>query len=587
MQKQAPSVGRILIAAGFAISCFLLIMFLWIAFGGPIPLKAKNYRITAYFPEATQLAAESDIRIGGVSVGKVKEVKLAPPDKRIEGYDTTEAVLEIRPEFAPISEDARAILRQKTLLGETYVELTSGTEPDSTDNVSLGAATGISDAEAEEIESIEEDGVLDVTATRNATQIDEIFNALDPETRTAFQEWQQSAALAVKGRSLDLNDSFGNIGPFITDASSTLEILRGQKDSLKGLVRDTGEVFEAVSERDQALAGAITGSEATFGALADADDALAESITILPTFQRESRLTLNRLDEFQADTRPLIQKLLPVANDISPTLDSVRELSPNLENLFRNLDPLIDASEDGFPALERFIGPEGLQPLMDALDPFLSNLNPALRYLSAYRKTAADFLIGPSIGLAGTTNEAPTDAPAPRHYLKQLAYLTPEALSIYPERLAANRGNGYFPPEYLTLAENGPRGHLPRVRLQEPRLRARPGRNGAASEPRRRRAKRGGRRRGGRAGRRAGNLRDLRSLLHHARPARDLRRRAFPAALLGSVEAPGKLPAWRMRRNGPRRCRAWRGRSRCATSQSAGSTPLAGLRRCVRAARTG
>ena len=143
MQKQAPSVGRILIAAGFAISCFLLIMFLWIAFGGPVPLKAKSYRITAYFPEATQLAAESDIRIGGVSVGKVKEVKLAPPDKRIEGYDTTEAVLEIRPEFAPISDDARAILRQKTLLGETYVELTSGTEPGTTDNVSLGAAAGV------------------------------------------------------------------------------------------------------------------------------------------------------------------------------------------------------------------------------------------------------------------------------------------------------------------------------------------------------------------------------------------------------------------------------------------------------------
>ena len=163
-----------------------------------------------------------------------------------------------------------------------------------------------------------------MTATRNATQIDEIFNALDPETRTAFQQWQQSAAVAVKGRSLDLNDAFGNIGPFITDASSTLEILKGQKESVQGLVRDTGEVFEAVSERDQALAGAITGSEATFGALADADDALAESITILPTFQRESRLTLDRLDQFQADTRPLVQKLLPVANDISPTLDSVR-----------------------------------------------------------------------------------------------------------------------------------------------------------------------------------------------------------------------------------------------------------------------
>ncbi|MDX6586383.1 MAG: phospholipid/cholesterol/gamma-HCH transport system substrate-binding protein [Solirubrobacterales bacterium] len=460
MQKQAPSVGRILIAAGFAISCFLLIMFLWIAFGGPIPLKAKSYRITAYFPEATQLAAESDVRIGGVSVGKVKEVGLAPPDKRIEGYDTTEALLEIRPEFAPISEDAQAILRQKTLLGETYVELTSGTEPGTTDNVSLGAAAGVSDAEAQDIESIEEDGVLDVTATRNATQIDEIFNALDPETRTAFQQWQQSAAVAVKGRSLDLNDAFGNIGPFIGDASATLEVLKGQKESVKGLVRDTGEVFDAVSERDQELAGAITGSEATFGALADADDALAESFTILPTFQRESRATLLRLDEFQRDTRPLVQKLLPVANDISPTLDSVRKLSPNLESLFRNLDPLIDASEDGLPALESFLGPEGLRPVLDTLDPFLANLNPILRYLAAYRKTAADFLVGPGAALAGVLEPQPGQ-PAARHYLKQLAYTSAEVLSVYPERIAQNRGNAYPPPQYLVLPDNGPRGIFP------------------------------------------------------------------------------------------------------------------------------
>ena len=147
---------------------------------------------------------------------------------------------------------------------------------------------------------------------------------------------------------------------------------------------------------------------------------------------------------------------------MSPTLDSVRELSPNLENLFRNLDPLIDASEEGFPALERLLGPEGLQPFMDALFPFLSNLNPALRYLAAYRKTAADFLVGPSIALAGTTNFAPSNAPAPRHYLKQLGYLQAEALSIYPERLAQNRGNAYPPPEYLTgIAANGPRGIFP------------------------------------------------------------------------------------------------------------------------------
>ena len=60
----------------------MLLLFLWVAFGGPVPLKPKSYRITAYFPEAVQLAVESDVRIGGVSVGKVKSIELAPADKR-------------------------------------------------------------------------------------------------------------------------------------------------------------------------------------------------------------------------------------------------------------------------------------------------------------------------------------------------------------------------------------------------------------------------------------------------------------------------------------------------------------------------
>src|SRR5918996_3689021 len=143
MQKQAPSIGRILVAVGFTLSCFALLLFLWLAFGGPIPLKPKSYQFTADFPEATTLALESDVRISGVTVGHIKHLEL-PPDE-----NATRATLEIEPEFAPISSDARAILRQKTLLGETYIELTSGTNPDpAAAPVSLGAAANVSDAEA-------------------------------------------------------------------------------------------------------------------------------------------------------------------------------------------------------------------------------------------------------------------------------------------------------------------------------------------------------------------------------------------------------------------------------------------------------
>ena len=444
MQKSAPSLGRILIAAGFTLSCFGLLLFLWVAFGGPVPLASKSYRVTAYFPEATSLAVESDVRIGGVSVGKVKALELAPIEMQVNGKDTTAAEIEIDPEFAPISSDARAILRSKTLLGETYVELTSGTEPsDRGAPVSLGAAANNSDAETASVEAVPEEGSLGLGQVQEQTQIDEIFNALDDETRTAFQRWQQNAAVAIRGRSLDLNDSLGNIGPFLTDASDVLALLRRQRQQLQGLVRDTGTVFDALSERDGQLATAITGSNATFDALAAEEQALREFFQVAPTFESEATLTLNRLDEFQADTRPLIQELLPVANDISPTLRSVRQLSPNLRALFYDLDDLTRASKRGFPALAGTL--QGLRPVLDNLDPFLAQLDPVVSWLNYYKYTVTDFLSNPPAGLSGSLTPQPGQ-PAARHTLRQLGYITQESLAIWPSRLPENRGNGYLRP---------------------------------------------------------------------------------------------------------------------------------------------
>ena len=79
MQKSAPSFGRIAAMVVFTLSCFALVLFLWLAFGGPIPLKPKGYRVSASFAEASQLATEADVRISGVPVGKVKAIE---PDAR-------------------------------------------------------------------------------------------------------------------------------------------------------------------------------------------------------------------------------------------------------------------------------------------------------------------------------------------------------------------------------------------------------------------------------------------------------------------------------------------------------------------------
>ncbi|MEA2351271.1 MAG: phospholipid/cholesterol/gamma-HCH transport system substrate-binding protein, partial [Thermoleophilaceae bacterium] len=73
MQKNAPSLGRIAAMVIFSLSCFGLLLFLWLSFGGAIPLKAKRYELKVNFPEATTLAQVADVRISGVKVGTVTQ----------------------------------------------------------------------------------------------------------------------------------------------------------------------------------------------------------------------------------------------------------------------------------------------------------------------------------------------------------------------------------------------------------------------------------------------------------------------------------------------------------------------------------
>ena len=451
MQKQAPSIGRIMVAVGFTLSCFGLLLFLWVTFGGPIPFKPESYRITADFPEAITLSKEADVRIGGVSVGKVKSLGLAPESECHSNptvCNATRATIEIDPQYAPISSDARAILRSKTLLGETYIELTPGSQ------VQPGETSGDVQAQSSSIDvgqvsggdaphPIPEGGHLAQTQVQNQTQIDEIFQGFDKPTREAFQSWMQNAGLAINGRGLDLNDAFGNLGPFASDASDVLGTLRRQEQSLRTLVHDTGDVFAALTDHDQALAGAIVGANRTFGALASQSQALSDTFKIFPTFENEGRLTLNRLKSFAEDARPVFHDLRPVARDLSPTLRDVRHLTPKAHKLFQNLDPLIKASATGLPSLSSFL--RELRPVMDGLDPFLANFNPLVRWLDYQAPVVTDFLSNPSSSTSDFLPSQPGQS-APLHLSRQMTIFTSETLSIYPSRLTTNRGNGYLQP---------------------------------------------------------------------------------------------------------------------------------------------
>src|SRR4051794_32092456 len=423
MQKQAPTLGRLLVMVGFALSCFGPLLFLWLAFGGPVPLKPKGYRFQTSFGEATQLAKEADVRISGVPVGKVKSIETQPDGR-------SKAVIELKAQYAPLPKNSKAVLRQKTLLGETYVELTPGDKSGGT---------------------VAENGTLPAASVSPTVELDEIFRAFDRKTRDAFQTWMQAQAGAFKGRGRDLNDALGNLAPFAVDTDVLLRILNAQQSDVRGVVRDTGTVFNALSARDSELASLITNSNRVFETTAARDEQIKQLFRVLPTFQRESTLTVNRLTQFARSTNPLITDLRPAARELSPTLQQLSLLAPDLKALFEDLGPLITASEKGLPALNSFL--RQFSPFLGEFDAPLRHLNPILKYLGAYQNELRAFFA--NVPAATQATDRPANAKGPVHYLRTLNPVNPENLAQYPRRIGTNRTNPYeLPGGLLKLATN-------------------------------------------------------------------------------------------------------------------------------------
>ena len=424
METQPPTIGRIAIAAGFALSCFGLLLFLWLAFGGPIPLKAKSYRVDIHFDEASQLAIESDVRISGVSVGKVKGIELGD-----DGL--ADATIEIDPKYAPIPSNTKAILRQKTLLGETYVELTPG------------------DRDAP---PLPEGGTLATSQVSDAVQLDEIFRAFDEPTRAAFQTWMADAAVSFRGRGIDLNAALGNLGPFAERADDLLRILDSQKLAVRRLLADGGATFDAISKQPGELRSLIENTESVFSTTAARDAELREIFQILPTFLDESKLTLERLDEFAVDTDPLVTQLRPVARQLSGTFVALKRLSPELRRFFTGLRPVIQRAEPGFSSLRVLLDDE-LPPFLGRLDPYFDQLIPVVDTIDRYKAEVTAFLGNTSSALNAAS--VPAGLQTSFNYLRATSPLAPAVLGSPPSPYKTSRFNAYVKPGGYTKLSRG------------------------------------------------------------------------------------------------------------------------------------
>jgi phospholipid/cholesterol/gamma-HCH transport system substrate-binding protein len=422
VNKKAPSLTAIALMVIFSLSCFGILLYIWKTFGGPSPLAPNQYLVNANFDEATQLADTADVRISGVTVGRVT--------KTLETAGLTKVTMRIDPRYAPIPRDTQAILRLKTLLGETYVELSPGNR-----------ASG----------SMPDGGTLPNAQVKPTTELDEVLRALDPRTRRDTQRFLAGLAAGVQGRGESLSDALGNLSPLADHSGELLGALDRQRSAVRQLVHDTGVVLGSLAERQGDLSGLVRSGDVVLGTTARRNRELADAVRILPTTVDELKPTLADLRDLLQQARPVVQTLRPAAKVLNQSLNDVSAVAPPLREVFGDVSKLIEVAKPTLPATDRIL--EAAHPVVDLLPPTLKEALPVVQYLDLYKQEVLDqeTLLGAS--LQGSTPAVGGGPPV--HYLRALVPFTSESLVAWQQREGTNRHNPYFLPHALDNLANG------------------------------------------------------------------------------------------------------------------------------------
>jgi virulence factor Mce-like protein len=425
METKAPSRLALFVAIAFALSCVVLIIFVWQSFGGSLPLQAKEYRLRVALPAGSNLLAGGDVRISGVNVGHIVSADVR--------RGVTDATVAIEDRYQPLPADTRALVRNKTLLGESYLELSPG-DPDGP-KLSDGATIPVGHALAQQ-------------------HLDDILNAFDKPTRRAFSRFVGEFARALHGRGGDINAALGEADPALTRLTNVVALLDAQAPAVRTLVSDGGAVLRAVGARRADLHRLISSGDAVFATTARRDRALEATVRALPPFLSGLRAFLHSARTTALDAAPALHALRPVAPLIRPALSETAALSPKLTALFTELDPVLDGAHRGLPPASDLL--RRVRSLVDTIPATGRQLVPVADLLAAYRKEVVNLLA--SVGAASQASAAEPDG-SRLHYLRVVPTIFSEGLLGLDHRLPSNRHNPYFEPGGLAgIGKTGPAG---------------------------------------------------------------------------------------------------------------------------------
>jgi phospholipid/cholesterol/gamma-HCH transport system substrate-binding protein len=298
-----PSRGRFVrpLAIGALALVVLIVAYIVFAGGG-----SSTYKLE--FAEGDQLVRGDQVQVGGVPVGSVKDIELTHDFKAL-------VTVSINSSLVPLHQGTTAQVRVPSLssVANRYVALSPG--PNNAPALAAGAR-------------------LPASATREVTDLDQLFNTLNPKTRKGLQQFIQGTAEQYVGQGKSLQGATEYFAPSLSATDHFFaELVRDQSTFTNFLV-ETAKAVTTIGARKEQLSDLVENANTTFTAIGDEQTNLARGLKALPVTLRQGNRTF-------ADLPSTFQALTKLVNASRPTVKPLTKLFSKLQPLLTTATPVV------------------------------------------------------------------------------------------------------------------------------------------------------------------------------------------------------------------------------------------------------
>src|SRR3954447_22148063 len=276
----------------------------------------SGYQVRAIFDNASFVTPGEDVKVAGVKVGKIKSLDVTPEKKAAMVLDITDAG------FSPFHQDSHCSVQPQSLIGERYVECTSGTNKS-------GELAQIPDGQKGAGQHL-----LDLNHTSSPVDIDLVSNIMRLPYRQRLALIINEFGAGLAGNGQNLNQAIHRANPALRQTDEVLAIFAKQNRTLASLAADSDAVIAPLAAHRDRIGHFVVAANETGQATAERSGDIERTFQRLPTLLRELKPTLRDLGD--------------VSSQMTPVLADLDRAAPDLNRFVGELGPF---SAAGTPAL--------------------------------------------------------------------------------------------------------------------------------------------------------------------------------------------------------------------------------------------